>query len=84
MRPAGSPQALQRRRENAIRLLDEGREPREVASTLKMDRRSVRRWRAAQRRGGPKALEAKPSPGRPSKLSDRDKAELEALLLEGT
>lgn len=83
MRPAGSPQALQRRRERAMRLLDEGREPHEVASMLKVDRRGVRRWRATLRRDGPKALEAKPAPGRPSKLSDRDKAELEGLLLDG-
>ena len=83
MRPAGSPQALQHRRERAMRLLDEGREPHEVASMLKVDRRTVRRWRAAWRRDGLEALRAKPSPGRLSKLSDQDKAKLEKLLLEG-
>ena len=71
MRPAGSLQALQRRRERAMWLLDEGREPHEVASMLKVDRHS------------PKALQAKPLPGRSSKLSDWDKAELEKLLLDG-
>ena len=43
MRPAGSLQALQRRRECTMRLLEEGREPHEVASMLKVDRRRVRR-----------------------------------------
>ena len=84
MKPAGSPQALQRRRERVMRLLDEGREPHEVASMLKVDWRTVRRWRAMWRRDGPEALQAKPSPGRPSKLSNQDRAELEKLLLEGT
>ena len=51
MRSAGSPQALQRRRKCAMRLLDEGREPHEVASMLKVDRRSVLRWRVAWRKG---------------------------------
>lgn len=80
MRPAGSPQALPRTRDAAA-----GRGPRthEVASMLKMDRRTVRRWRTTWRRDGPEVLRARPSPGRLSKLSDQDKAELERLLLEG-
>lgn len=83
MRPAGSPQALQRRRERAMQLLDEGYQPHEVASMVKADRRSVRRWRAACRQQGTQALQARPAPGRPSKLTDGDKARLEELLLKG-
>lgn len=83
MRPAGSPDALQRRRERAIALLKEGYQPCEVASMLKVDRRSVRRWNAAYRKKGKQALHAKPAPGRPPKLSERDKARLEKLLLKG-
>ena len=58
MRPAGSPKALQRRREQAMRLLKDGCQPHEVAEMLKVDRCSVRRWRAAHRqspRRGPTA-----------------------------
>lgn len=83
MRPAGSPQALQQRREHAIELLHDGHQPFEVASMLKVDRRSVRRWNAAYRKKGTKALQAKPAPGRPPKLSHRDKTRLEKLLLKG-
>ena len=83
MRPAGSPTSLQRRRERAIQLLKDGYQPVEVAAKLKVDRRSVRRWRAAYRQQGALALQAKPTPGRPSKLSDREKEQLEKLLLKG-
>ena len=83
MRPAEIPQALQRRRERAMRLLKDGCQPHEVAAMLKVDRRSVRRWRAAHRQQGAQALRAKPAPGRPSKLSDREKGQLGKLLLKG-
>ena len=83
MRPAGSPKALQRRRERTMQLLKEGCQPHEVATKLKVDRRSVRRWRTACRQQGAQALQAKPAPGRPSKLSDREKGQLEKLLLKG-
>ena len=83
MRPAGSPQTLQQRRERAIALLKEGYQPCDVASMLKVDRRSVRRWNAAYRKAGKQALQAKPTPGRPAKLSDKDRARLEAVLLKG-
>ena len=83
MRPAGSPQALQQRRERAIELLSDGYQPCEVASILKVDRRSVRRWNAAYRRDGARALDAIPATGRPPKLSDKDKSRLEKLLIKG-
>jgi transposase len=83
MRPAGSPGALQRRRERAIELLKNGYQPVEVAAMLGVDRRSVRRWNAAYRKRGAQALRAKPAPGRPAKLSDPDKAHLEQTLLQG-
>lgn len=83
MRPAGSPSELQRRRERAIDLLKDGYQPVEVARMVGVDRRSVRRWNAAYRRAGSAGLAAKPAPGRPSKLSSKDKARLERLLLKG-
>jgi transposase len=83
MRPAGSPQALQQRRERAIGLLHDGYQPCEVAAMLNVDRRSVRRWNAAYRKKGPQGLQARPAPGRPPKLSAKDKARLEKVLLKG-
>jgi transposase len=64
-------------------LLKEGLAPVEVARRLGVDRRSVRRWKAAQRQGGRQALKAKPAPGRPAKLDPAAKARLEKILLRG-
>ncbi len=47
MRPKGSASELERRRQRAIALLDKGHAPVDVARMLGVDRRSVRRWKAA-------------------------------------
>jgi transposase len=83
MRPHGSPEELERRRQRALALLEEGLQPVEVAQRLGVDRRSVRRWKAAERRGGPSALAARPASGRPPKLEIRLRPRLEKLLLGG-
>lgn len=83
MRPAGSPEVLERRRRRAIVLLNQGHQPVEVARLLGVDRRSVRRWKAAYLKRGGEALSAKPAPGRPPKLDARARAELERSLLRG-
>lgn len=83
MRPSGSPEALERRRFRAIALLKNGLQPVEVAIRLKVDRRSVRRWKADFQKRGPKAIKAIPSPGRPPKLNTQAKKELERRLLKG-
>lgn len=84
MRPAGSPQELERRRLRALAMLREGLLPHEVAQRLGVDRRSVRRWKAAARGGGGReALRARPVPGRPTKLDERQRRRLEKLLLKG-
>ncbi len=83
MRPHGSPKELERRRRRAIVLLQEGLTPVEVARRVGVDRRSVRRWKAAHRKGGRQALKAKPASGRPPKLDSAAKARLEKLLLLG-
>jgi transposase len=83
MRPQGSQEELERRRERALALLAEGLTPVEVARRVGVDRRSVRRWKAAHRAGGRQALKAKPVPGRPPKLSQDDKGRLESMLLAG-
>lgn len=83
MRPAGSPGELERRRRRAMRLLDDGYAPVDVARMVGVDRRSVRRWTAAYRRAGPAALAAKPAAGRPPKLDARARWRLERLLVRG-
>ena len=84
MRPVGNAQQLERRRRRAIALLKEGRAPVEVARLVGVDRRSVRRWNAAYRRRGAEGLAARPAPGRPSKLSARQRKQLEVILVRGT
>lgn len=83
MRPPGSPEELQRRRERAWALLHQGYPPVEVAERVGVDRRSVRRWKAAVRERGRRALRAKPVPGRPRKLDVQSLKWLERDLLEG-
>ena len=83
MRPAGSPEELERRRRRAMELLKQDHPPVEVARMLGVDRRSVRRWKAAYLRQGERALRARPAPGRPPKLDAKARAELERTLLKG-
>jgi transposase len=83
MRPTGSPAELERRRLRALELLGEGLLPSEVAKRVGVDRRSVRRWKAAARTDGEAGVKAHPASGRPSKLSAKDKRRLERLLLKG-
>src|SRR6267143_1871567 len=83
MRPSGTPRELEQRRLRAVRLLAEGFAPVEVARQIGVDRRSVRRWKAAARRGGEAAVAAKPAPGRPRRLTARHLARLRRMLMKG-
>ena len=83
MRPSGSPETLEKRRERAIELLEQGLMPVEVAGKVGVDRRSVRRWKAAYRAKGKNGIKAVPASGRPPKLSAADKKKLEKTLLKG-
>jgi transposase len=83
VRPCGSPEELQRKRERAIDLLKQGHTQAEVARMVNVDPRSVRRWHAAHRTGGKKALQAVAASGRPPKLTDAQRQELEKQLLKG-
>ncbi len=82
MRPKGSARELERRRQRAIALLD-SHAPVDVARMLGVDRRSVRRWKAAHRKRGAKGIEARQTPGRPPKLDRPQRPRLERLLLKG-
>jgi len=83
MRPSGSPEELERRRNRASNLLQQGYQPVEVAQMVGADRRSVRRWNAAFRARGAEGINRKPVSGRPAKLDLRARKELDAILLKG-
>lgn len=83
MRPSGTPQELEQRRLRAVRLLSQGYSPVEVARQIGVDRRSVRRWKAATRQGGRSAVAARPASGRPRRLTARDLSRLRRLLMKG-
>ena len=83
MRPFGSPQQLEHRRKRAIEMLGQGRAPAEVARALGVERRSVRRWRAAYDLDGEKGVRAAQASGRPAKLDSGQRKRLERLLAKG-
>lgn len=83
VRPFGSPEELERRRLRAVEMLRQGLGPTEIARTIGVDRRSVRRWRAALEQQGPEGIAAYPASGRPALLSDAQKRKLERLLRKG-
>lgn len=83
MRPPGTPQQLERRRRQALHLLDSGQHLSAVARQLRCAKSSVSRWWIAYRRRGERGLRARPIPGRPCRLSQEQKQALAARLLEG-
>ena len=83
MRPMGTPEELERRRWRAVELLAQGHPPVEVARMVGVDRRSVRRWKAAFRKKGRGAIAARPACVRPPKLSAPLTRRLERALLRG-
>lgn len=83
MRPHGSAKQLEHRRRRAIVLLRAGKPYRAVARVLSASLSSVVRWYQAYRQHGWRALRARPTPGRPSRLSERQRHRLEQLLLAG-
>ena|SRR5947209_3479988 len=69
MRTKGSPDELEHRRQLAVRRHLEGYSAAEIAESLGISTRSVRRWLASSRDRGPGGLAARPVPGRPPKLT---------------
>jgi transposase len=83
MRPKGSAKELEHRRRRAVALLKQGMRPAQVARAVGTSRASVTRWRQAYEQRGKPALAAKPHPGRPARLTNRQRQRLVALLTRG-
>jgi transposase len=64
-------------------LLNDGASVTQVARRLGCSHSAVILWRDAVRRRGPRALAARPAPGRPPKLTARQRARLPRLLGRG-
>ena len=86
MRPVGSGEELKRRRLRALAILkaEENISLNEVARRCGCNASSVMRWRDAFLAGGTEALEPKPVPGRPNRLSQEQRALLIQYLLQGS
>jgi len=83
MRPYGSADQLERRRWQAMELLEEGLSLNEVGRRLGCAPISVKRWRDDRAKHGEKGLKAKPVPGRPPKLTKKQKRRFIKILLKG-
>jgi transposase len=64
--------SLQTMRIQAVKAIENGQTPEAVAAAYGVNVRSVFRWMASYANGGQKALQAKPIPGRPPKLDERE------------
>jgi transposase len=82
MRPKGSAQELERRRQQAMALIGQGMKAAAVARAVGASRASVTRWRQAYESGGADAMAAKPRRG-VSKLTQRQRDRLVRMLLQG-
>ncbi len=80
MRPNGTSQQLQKRRQQALGLLKEGKSAEEVAERMKVTVRSVYRWQQKQKQPKPKSERP---PGRPAYLTKEQIKQLERELLKG-
>lgn len=80
MRPYGTTQQLQVRREQALKLLKEGRSAKEIAAQIKVTVRSVYRWQQKQKQPRQKS---KRLPGRSAYLTKDQIKKLAQELLKG-
>lgn len=80
MRPYGTSKQLQGRREQALKLLNQGKSVEEIAARMKVTVRSVYRWQQEQKQ--PKRKSERP-PGKPAYLTKDQIKKLEQELLKG-
>jgi transposase len=76
-------EALEKRRFQAIRLLDRGLNQSEVARRVKVVRQTVARWASQYRQRGAASLKKAGRAGRKPLLGGADRKRLEELLLQG-
>jgi transposase len=74
MRPHGTASELEWRRRLAVERVHDGYPADGVGEFLGVSARAVRGWVAAHRRAGDAGLTARPVPGRPPKLTPRQRA----------
>jgi transposase len=72
---------LEQLRIRAVRQIEQGAHPEDIAQALGMTRAAVYSWLAKYRQGGLEALRAKPVPGRPPTLSGAQLARLYQLVV---
>jgi transposase len=84
--PAGVPRdfdALEKRRFQAIQLWERGQNQSEIARQLRVVRQTVARWVQQYRAEGKSALRQAGGAGRKPRLSEKQRGQLEKLLLRG-
>jgi transposase len=74
-------QTLEAIRIRAVRQIENGAHPEDVAAALGMTRAAVYSWLAKYREGGMDALKARPVPGRPPKLSGEQLRRIYTLIV---
>src|SRR5918996_1893945 len=72
---------LEQLRIRAVRQVEQGTHPEDVAAALGMTRAAVYGWLAKYREGGLEALKARPVPGRPPRLSGAQLQRLYTLVV---
>jgi len=84
MRPKGTAEELERRRQRGVALvLEHGYSHSEAAKAVGVLRRTVQRWLAAYRSEGNEGIAPSPTPGRPTVLNEKELGKLEKILLKG-
>src|SRR5918911_2895382 len=72
---------LEQLRIRAVRQIEQGAHPADIATALGLTRAAVYAWLAKYREGGLEALKARPVPGRPAKLQGYQLARLYGLVV---
>jgi transposase len=84
MRPKGTAEELERRRQRAVVLiLEHDYSVSESAVAVGVTRTTVHRWLAAFKAEGSEGIAPTSTPGRPSTLDEKDIKKLEKILLKG-
>ena len=81
MRPIGSASELERRRRQAVSLLNQGESPAVISRILGVARGSLYRWKAQSQQ--PEGLKARAHPGPRPRLTEEQEFQLEVLLMAG-